>query len=159
MPNRAPGSHAWIISALQVPSLQALLPTGHPASFFSQEPNSNLATLLVCNLMGSPLPTAGADIRLITTSTLKTQPHLKLQIPIIYHDGGQTPYPMKTSFPDLSPTPYHPVKLSAPRNISITFSTAHNCVPHSTGAPATGSFVSQSPQCYVVWATACSGNT
>ena len=105
MPNRAPGSHAWIISALQVPSLQAVLSTGHPASFFSKEPSSDLATLLVCNLMGSPLPTAGADIKLISTSTLKTRPDLKLQIPIIYHDEGQTPYPMKTSFPDLSPTP------------------------------------------------------
>lgn len=105
MPNRAPGSHAWIISALQVPSLQAVLSTGHPASFFSKEPSSDLATLLVCNLMGSPLPTAGADIKLISTSTLKAQPDLKLQIPIIYHDEGQTPYPMKTSFPDLPPTP------------------------------------------------------
>lgn len=116
MPNRAPGSHAWIISSLQVPSLQADLSTGHPASFFSQEPSSDLATLLVCNLTGSPLPTAGADIKLISTSTFKTQPDLKQQIPIIYHNGGQTPYPMKASFPEAF-NPLPPSKIKCPSRI------------------------------------------
>lgn len=58
MPNRALSSHAWITSALQIPSLQTLLSTGLSASSFFQEPSSDLANLLFFNLTGSSLPTA-----------------------------------------------------------------------------------------------------
>lgn len=62
------GSHAWIISVLQVPRLQLLLSTDHPAIFFFQESISDLATLLFCNLTGSPQSTAqDGYIRLLST--------------------------------------------------------------------------------------------
>lgn len=67
-PNGVLSSHAWITSVLQVPRFQLLLSTGHPASFFFQESSSELATLLFCNLTGSPQPTAqGEYIKLLFT--------------------------------------------------------------------------------------------